>query len=1204
MENSENSVGEVSAITQDLNGFIWIGGSTGIARHQGHNFKLYKNDPENPRSIPVNYISDLYVDRAGNLWATTQGGGILKYDREFDVFNSYQHEPDNPHSPISNGYRDIYQSPNGDLWFTGTGGVLRYDYQRDQFDRFLESLPLNNYDLRSIVQFDADSFLIGTVFEGVIVWNSRTDAVKILRQSEQSQSPAHDTTLAMLKNRDGRIWLGHMNGVSEFLPESHTFAHLALPFSYKSQPTFSVSSLVEADDGIIWMASDGGGLLYLDPTTNEIKAYRPSEKPSSLLSMVTRSVFEDKAGNLWVGHYPNGLDFYDKHTTYFKTYRNYIRHATGVYQNGVWAFAEDNKGNLWVGTDGAGLVYFDRENDAINKMYKGLSYEDVTLPQATLAILVDSRGDMWLGSWADGVTKWRPGEQQVVHYHPEHEGAIHFPAYSVWKIIEDQNQDLWFATMNSGLIFYNRKAQTFTPYTFDSKDETSLPSNVIWSVFEDSHGEIWISTFHGLAKYNRQHDNFERYQHIPENATSLSAWSIISVFESQNEQLWIATNGGGLNEFAQNNQSFASIRELDGLANESVVSITESDDGQLWVATHGGLSKIDPETRKIENYTDKHWLQDERFNRGANLKLRSGEIVLGGVNGFSIFDPAAVKHNQYSPPAQIVSLEIFNDEVTPLTVNSPLSRDIKTSEHIYLDHSQSVFTLKFSSPSYRAQSLNRFQYKMVGFDSEWSPISRTRQATYTNLDAGQYTFKVRAYNNDGILSQDTTELRVTVLPPPWATWWAYTTYAICILGIVVWFSWVQHVKMREQKRVNDKLKELDRLRNEFIANTSHELRTPINGIIGLSEFLMGGGEGPVTASMRESLSHIAQSGHRLAHQVEAILHFSNLDKPSLKVNLRPTNINHLVKEALQACDVQSLDNHLFINNELATDLPKVMADARKLKHCFYQLLSNAIKYTREGSITLSAEITDREVIISIIDTGIGISQHKLEDAFAHFTQIAESGIKTKSGTGLGLAVTKQLVEQQGGKISVTSEPEKGTTFTITLPREPGDTQAPKDALSKPKGTAKSSVVESNKTATGVNIDVFEPNEQATDCPMANILVVDDETVNRMVLRHRLLNLKCKVYEVTNGTEALKAIAAGMHFDLILLDIMMPEITGIEVCKQLRKTYPADQLPIIFVSAKVQDTDIQEGYEAGGNDYIKKPVAHSELESKVANFVHH
>lgn len=652
-----------------------------------------------------------------------------------------------------------------------------------------------------------------------------------------------------------------------------------------------------------------------------------------------------------------------------------------------------------------------------------------------------------------------------------------------------------------------------------------------------------------------------------------------------------------MNKFEGDSESFIRYSEEDGLPNNVIHGILEDNKGNLWLSTNRGLSKFNPQKETFINYRKENGLQSYEFNLGAYYKGRNGEMFFGGVNGFNAFYPDSVKTNTHIPPIVITDFQIFNKSIQH-GEESVLRKSITAAEKIKLSYKDRVISFAFASLSYNFPELNQYAYMMEGFDRDWNYIGNRHFATFTNLPAGNYTFRVKGSNNEGIWNEDGASIKLSVTPPPWKTWWAYALYVIVMVCLVyVYVRYKTKVQARELERqrreleqerlVSERLRQIDKLKDEFLANTSHELRTPLNGIIGIAESLFDGVLGKTTEKMGVNLSMIISSGKRLANLINDILDFSKLKTQHLELQRKPIDIKSLTDVVLQICQPLISGKKLILKNEIASDVPPLDGDENRLQQILYNLVGNAIKFTESGLVTVSAKARDEKVEVSVSDTGIGIPEDKIGDIFKSFEQVSASIEREYGGVGLGLTVTKQLVELHNGTIRVESKVGKGSTFTFTIPAS----EDKPEVVEKTRAAAKVRDVE-QIDFTGALDSIAKQNGDY------KILVVDDDPINLQVIANHLASENYAVKEASNGEEALELIKREGDFDLILLDIMMPRMSGYEVCQKIREEYLPSELPIIMITAKDQVSDLVEGFTSGASDYIVKPISKNELLARI------
>ena len=1196
------------SIQQDKFGFIWIGGRNGVARYDGYRFHNYTNIPDDPNSLSHNVIRDLYEDSYGEMWFAAQAGGAMRLNREADNF--YIYTPDSEEGRVISSLVmwKVYEDRQRNLWVAGSNGLNLYDRENDRFDSFLQDTELANYPVVDIEEYRPDEYLIGTELGGLFVWKRQTnELIRYVHDADDPLSLPHMLVRTIHVDTKGRVWVGSERGLSQFFPERGEFVDIDLSQYMLDRLYLPILEIFEDREGVYWLSTDGGGLLYFYPNTGEIGQYLHSSlSESALSSPYPRTVYQDRNGDYWIGNFPKGINYFDRSNTFFKTYRGFAKDAAGAYSNDVWAFFEEENGDLWIGVDNAGVVYFDRKKDTISRQYKSLTLDGSYSTAAVLSIYKDSNNTLWLGTWAKGLYKINLDDGSFENYYPDTNDPTSFSFENVWRIHEDRRGDMWFATNGGGVNRYVPETNSFVRYLPVQGNENSVGHTHVWSIYEDVEGLLWFGTTDGVSVYNVEKDQFRRYAYQPGIKNGISNNWVMAFLEDSKNRFWITTSGGGVNLLDREKDRFTHIRKVDGLASDSVFGVLEDNQNNLWFSTRGGLTQYNPETQTLKSYNSNNWLQDRQFHIGSYLKLSSGELVFGGVHGFSLFDPKEITFNEYAAPIHLTEVKLFGKTIKP-GIDSLLEKDISISNSIELNYDQNMLSLEFSLLNYRVYKQNRYFYRLVGFDQDWIGPTSDNAVTYTNLNAGNYEFQVKAVNNDGVRSSNVRSLNIRIFPAPWRTWWAYLAYALAVLSLFLMIFLHQRRKLHYEHEYNLKLQHIDRLKDDFLANTSHELRTPLNGIIGMAEALSDGSRGLLSKSVLSDLEVIIFSGRRLSFLINDILDFSKVRRNKLSLLCSHVKLPELINNVTLQCRPLITENVELVSN-VSPDIPSVYADENRLQQILHNLIGNAIKFTDKGQIVINARVQDKYIVVSIKDTGVGMSSEDLELVFESFEQLHNSNERLIGGTGLGLAVTKQLVELHGGKIHVQSTLGIGSVFSFNLPidkigmdsfdSENIVSDENFDPVSEEPISIKTDTVELPQASDEVkthNLVCFLPEQEPY---RATVLVVDDENVNRQVLRFFLLKQGYRVFEAKNGVEALDAFSSGFSTDLILLDVMMPKISGYVVCEELRKSYDMYRLPILFVSAKSQGNDLKRGFDVGGNDFLFKPVNKEELYAKV------
>jgi signal transduction histidine kinase/ligand-binding sensor domain-containing protein len=782
----------VTSILQDSKGFLWLGTADGLSKYDGYSFTVYKNDPDDPRTLSDNFVWSIREDRAGRLWIGTGGGGLNRFDPQTEQFTRYQHDPDDPYSLSHDMVQSVYEDRSGRLWIgTSGGGLNRFDPQTERFTRYQHDLDdphsLSDDTVFSICEDHTGLLWVGTYGGGLNKFDPQTEQFTRYRHdSDDPHSLSHDIVWSIHEDRAGLLWIGtNGGGLDRFDPQTEQFTH------YQHDPdaphTLSgnlVQPIYEDRAGWLWIGTNDGGLNRFDPQTEQFTRYQhdPND-PYSLSGDNVWSIYEDRAGLLWIGTWGGGLNKFDPQTEQFAHYQHDPDDPHSLSDNTVFSIDEGRAGLLWIGTTD-GLNKLERAAGQFSRYQHdpddphSLSYDNI------LSTCKSRSGLLWVGTWGGGLNKFDPQTEQFTRYQHDLNDPHSLSDDIVLSVYEDHAGLLWIGTYGGGLNKFDPQTEQFTRYQYDSDDPNGLSHNIVLSVYEDRAGLLWIGTWGGgLDRFDPQTEQFTHYQHEPDNPHSLSHNAITSIYEDRSGLLWIATNGGGLNKFDRDEGTFTHYREKDGLPSGVVYGILEDERGNLWLSTNKGLSKFNPRNETFKNYDLSDGLQGDEFNQGAYYKSESGEMFFGGINGFNAFYPQDIKDNPHVPPVVITGFRLFNEPV-PIGGDSPLQKAIGETAALTLSHRDNVFSFEFAALSYAVPEKNRYAYKLEGFDKDWNYVdSKRRFATYTDLPAGDYVFRVKGSNEDGAWNEEGVALNITIIPPWWETLWFRGALVVLALGL-------------------------------------------------------------------------------------------------------------------------------------------------------------------------------------------------------------------------------------------------------------------------------------------------------------------------------------------------------------------------------------------------------------------------------------
>ena len=1250
---SQNTVNDV---VQDRRGFIWVATQDGLNRFDGYDVVVYEHDPENPETPSHTWISAIHEDRGGWFWLMPQAAGTVDhFDPDTGRTRRYAHDPADPYSlsPNIHSAGVFYEDPDGHVWLatqdgpgldkldpdsgtvirlahdpedpeslpggqvtailedakgtvwvaTGGGLARRTTEAGETRERFAvyrhdpnDPSSLGTDRLSALYEDRGGVLWIGTEGAGLYRYDPRRDGFERPPQPAAAGDSAPSNTIPrlspsslmeiapLLEDRAGRLWATTDAGLLTLEEDRQTYTyHRHRPTDERSLSHDSITALLEDSQGNFWIGTANGLNRISSDGVSFDRFVHDSSEPYSLAASLVHRLFEDRSGVLWIGTSTGGVDRLSPHKHVFKVYRPVAPGAPQLGADAVLAIHEDPAGSLWVGTHHNGLYRLTGDRRTVAERYFSNPGARNDLGHNwVMALHQDGDGRFWVATGGAGLAVVDPATQAVVQrFRHDPQDSSSLLNDFIWGLDDDPGGSLWLAT-SAGLNRLDPETGLAEAFVHDPEDPGSLNNNTIYVVYVDSTGTPWAGGI-GLNRYQRDSGKFTRFVHDGQQPESLGNDIVLALFDDGAGHLWVGT-AGGLDRMDLATRRFEHFSEEDGLASDMVLGILADHSGDMWLSTTGGLSRLDLETRTFTNYDTEEGLPSNDFNIGGRSITADGELFFGSVTGFVGFRPEEVQPFAVVPPVVLTAFRKF-DRVEHFDV-APEDLD-----QIELSYKDNFFAFEFAALDYNHPSKHRYAYKLEGFDTDWIESDKRRYASYTNLDGGRYTFRVKGSNGDGVWNEDGAAIDLVIASPPWKTWWAYSLYGLVLAAALGGFVARQSRKVARERAINARLREVDRLKDEFLANTSHELRTPLYGIAGLAESLIDGARGELPQGARKDLAMMVASGHRLSHLVNDILDFSKLRHQSLELHRKPVDLHSLTEVVLTLSRPLVGAKPLELENAVPEDSPSVDADENRLQQILHNLVGNAVKFTETGSVRVIARSQGDSLFIGVEDTGIGVPPEQQERIFKAFEQADASTEREFGGTGLGLAVTRRLVELHGGRLWVQSEAGEGSTFYFTLPVADTNQGAAQPTLAVLPGPEDQTLAES---------PTVEPRAIARPeaaLGRARILVVDDEPINRQVLSNYLANEDFELELAASGGEALQLLEK-QTFDLVLLDVMMPKMSGYEVCRRLRERSALEELPVIFLTAKNQPSDRVIGLEAGANDYLAKPVIKSELLARV------
>jgi signal transduction histidine kinase/ligand-binding sensor domain-containing protein len=1045
----------VGTILQDSRGFMWFGTRGGLNRYDGYKFDLYESDPNDPYSLSSNSVYSLYEDHMGILWVGT-GKGLNKFDHRTEKFTAYMFDSDNPGSLGGNNVWSIFENQSGTLWIgTHDGGLNKFDRETNQFIRYQndpdDPNSLSNNLVETIFEDHLGILWIGTADGLNKCVTSEGENVKFTCYRHDPDDPfslSGNHIRSIHEDHTGTLWIGtRYDGLNQFDRATERFTRYQYshedPYSLGEGPVWTIH---EDSEKILWIGIYGGGLNRYDRENNRFVRYlHDPTDPHSLCGNMVEAIYEDNIGALWIGTWDNGVSRFDRKATKFRLYQHDPNNPNSMSGWHVRSICEDPEtiGRVfWIGTLQGGLNRFDRVTNTWSHYRHDPNNPNSLSSDEIEPIYLDSTGVLWIGTLRDGLNKFNPKTGSFTIYKHDPNDSNSLSNNDIRSIIEHPKDVLWIGT-SKGLNKFETDKENFTRYFHDPLNPRSLGSGYCEVVYSDKSGKIWIGNRGGgLNRFDPETESFTHYLYDPDNPNSLSDNDVWTIHEDSSGVLWLGTSGG-LNKFDPNRETFIHYRKRDGLPNDSVRSILEDDQGNLWLGTRGGgLSKFDPKTKTFKNYDSNDGLQSNEFPTNVAYKSRAGELFFGGPNGLNTFYPEEVTDSTFIPPVVLTNFKIFNKSVPIGGEDSPLKQCINETEHLILSHHQQVFSFEFAALNYRFPKKNQYAYMMENFENEWNDVDYTRRfATYTSLPPGDYVFRVKASNNDGVWNEKGKAIKITIAPPWWQTWWFRLPVITAILFLILTVYKIRtyrlstrskqleeinaalNTQIAERKILEEKLVRQEKLAvlGQLAGGVGHELRNPLGAIKNSAYFLNMALENP-EPEVKETLEILAKEVANSEKIITNLLDFARARTP-LK---RKMNINNIIQQVLSDTNVPG---NIHVRIQIAETIPFIMADPDQLVQVFGDIILNAVQAMPEGGqLTIKAKSPSSEwIAVSITDTGVGIPEENLEKIFEPLFTTRAKGI------GLGMAVAKTFVEGHGGSIEVQSEPGKSSTFTVKLP---------------------------------------------------------------------------------------------------------------------------------------------------------------------------
>lgn len=1192
----------VSSIFQDSKGFIWFGTLNGLNQYNGYDIKVFRSSADKSGKISSNYINSITEDSLGYLWIGTDKG-LNRFSYEKNEFLSFFKDKETEYNISHDRVSFVYRDKLDQIWIGTEQGIDLVDQKKLTFTkRTFDDFLYNN----RIITIHDDSYgnlWIGTL-KGLVKYNMKNDKYFIFRKElDNPHSISSNHVRTVFEDSRKNLWIGTSSGLNLYDPKNNRFLHFGKTTYLGLSLTNNAIRCIIEDKRQNLLIGTNKGLNILNLSTKTVKKYVPDKIiPGSLNHFYIYSLFVDNAETVWIGTFNGGVNYFNQKYNQFR----YINPASNFVYGGVnKILLKDN--NLWVGTDGGGLLQYDHQYSFKNQYLFEKTSRQFNSENFIKSVLgIDN--SLLLGTATGKVLLFDLNSRKVAE-------TIQSESKTFTNVYEVSNGELLFCVHDTlGLRKLNLNDKNFETVTYLNNANREMLFPFTTCVVEESPGVYWIGTkYVGLYYYDSNNLLVKRYS-AGKDSLSLKSNYISALHIDNLNNLWIGTNQG-FYLFSREAENFHSYDISHGLPSVDIRGILEDEAGYLWIATIFGVSRFDPTKNTFINFSKDNGFPIQEISNFSFTLLENKHIAVGGNNGFAIFNPLEIKFDSFKPPVLITEFKLFNSTYTDNPIQVALH--VNNKKPIELKNNQSNFIIEFVALNYIFPRNTQYAYKLEGFDTEWNYVGKQRTATYTNLRAGDYLFRVKALNNDGTWSESQGTLDIIVHPPLWKTWWAYLIYVLSITGLALLFLHYFHLKneIRVKKIEQKNAEKAHQLRLRMFTNFSQELRTPLTLILGPLEDIMS--DKVLPGEITNSLKMMQKNTNRLKTLVEQLVDFRKQESGKILLKAAEGRFNIFIIEIVMAFNTIAARQKINYNIEVEEGPIFLWFDRQQMEKVFFNLLSNAFNNTPTGgAISVSVKKCNvsklkelpketRELLINtgardfvvtqITNSGKGIPEEEYDKIFDPFYQMTDNTNQTPAGTGIGLSLVKGITELHHGIVSVNSVQNEWTTFKVILPigKEHFATHEIQSGYIPSENISNYHLLDESLE------DDFSISKQiAQNKNKHTVLLIDDNNDIRSYLKSRLTK-EYNIIEASDGNEGLSK-ALKKTPDIIISDIMIPEIDGLQLCLQLKKNISTCHIPIILLTARTTYLKIKEVYEVGADDYIIKPFSANLLRLKIKN----
>ncbi|MFY7839681.1 MAG: hybrid sensor histidine kinase/response regulator transcription factor [Lacibacter sp.] len=1180
---SNNSV---RVVYQDKRGFIWLGTYDGLNYYDGREFKVFRNKLNDSTSIPHNYIYSLHEDANHNLWVGT-GQGVVKYNSTYANFSPLYGFPFGAKEPVkvTINATAIQSMENGNVFIATNGWGLLVKKANDQYARevVLQSgkEQTDGYNVRTVAADNRNKkiwlFVAG---KGLCLYNEKQNNVTLVNSELKVAN-------CMLLNQSGQLWIGGETGLHLYDPAANRYSkHYSAGSGVLSGE--DVMSLCFDKQQNLWIGTDDGAISILNNATGTFSYISSGREKDQVSSEAVYSIIRDKENRMWIGTIKGGCNVFDEQKNNFVTLANDPYKTNTLSSNFIYSFYEDKEGDILVGTEGGGLSVWNRSRNTFKNYRHNTGNAASISHNIVSSILQDHTGALWLATYGGGINRFNKASGSFERFRCIND-VTGEENRNAWLMYEDKAKTLWATTfINGPLYFFDRSVNRFV--VFDNR------VNDLVSVLEDSRGQLWGGNTVSLIRIDRKTKQHQFYN---------LGKPVRAIFEDSKNNLWIGLEGGGLVLFDVAKGAIKKrYSSADGLCNNAVLNIEEDAKGFLWLSTFNGLSKFDPATSTFKNFYESDGLQSNQFSYNASYKLRNGELLFGGINGFNVFVPEKIAQRTFTPPLYITNILINNKTVSQVSDYIKEADGTGISE-LRIPFKEAVLSFEFTALEYTSPEKISYAYYLDGWDKNWNYTGNIRNINYNNIKEGSYKLRIRSTNANSDWNMQETVLAITILPPWYRTILAYLVYLLAAGSLVYLFYRYRLQQARLTYKVKlaelnaEKEKEINEKRQSFFTNITHEFRTPLTLIINPVKDLLKHEE---KTEEKEELNVVYRNARRLLSLVDQLLLFRKTESETGKLSISSFNFYDLSHDVYLYFKQQAKTRHINYTFNCSNQSLEFFGDKTQLEIVFYNLLSNAFKYTPDnGKIDFSITDDGTSIRVQVTDSGLGVPAHIGNRIFEKFYQVKEEHAPVKPGFGIGLYLVKQLVEEHKGHISYESKEGEGTSFLVQLKKgkEHFGNVVVREASLKNESSLLAEIDEGMEPVP-VAAKLTTDGLESVVSEKPSILVTDDNVQLRNYLV-QIFRTAFIVHEAGSAEEGLK-LAKELQPDVIISDLVMEEMTGLDFCKAVKESQVLGHIPFILITGTDSPESKLMGIEYGADDYITKPFEKDMLVARVQSLL--